>query len=283
MRSGIGGYRCVIVLFAAFALAAPASAQAPAASGGWTYSLEPYLWLAGADGTLKYDLPPSDGGDRVSADVGLAAEDISFAFMLTGVARKGEWSVIADFVTLDMDSDASEVTSVDFSGPGGQLEATASVDASGGTSLTGMEWEVAAGYTVARGAASWLDLVGGVRYLTIDAETAWLLEAEVVGPGPGQVFARSGSVAKRVELWDGIVGLRGALALGGGDWFIPFHLDVGAGSSALTWQAVAGLAYRFGWGDLHLAYRHLSYDTDGDKLLQNVTFSGPGIGARFRF
>jgi hypothetical protein len=283
MRSELGGRWCAVVLLVAFALAAPASAQGPAAGGGWTFTLEPYLWLAGADGTLKYNLPDGGGGGGVGANVGLSVNDLSFAFMLTGEARKRDWCVFGDFVTLNMDSNASEVTSVDFAGPGGQVEATVSVDAGGGTSLTGMEWELAAGYTVARGNASSLDLIAGVRYLTIEAETAWHLDAEIIGPGPGQVFQRSGSVSKRVDLWDGVVGLRGALGLGGGDWSIPFLVDVGTGSSELTWQAVAGLAYRFGWGDLHLAYRYLSYDSNVDKLLQNVTFSGPGLGARFRW
>jgi hypothetical protein len=44
-----------------------------------------------------------------------------------------------------------------------------------------------------------------------------------------------------------------------------------------------GVAYAFGWGDVVLAYRTLSYDQSDDKLLQNFRFSGPAIGATFRF
>ena len=32
-------------------------------------------------------------------------------------------------------------------------------------------------------------------------------------------------------MWDGIVGVRGAVGLGdSGDWFLPYYLDIGAGN-----------------------------------------------------
>lgn len=280
MQSSSRGRHRVAAYLLGIACAVPAFAQDAASGTGWTFAVEPYLWLAGVDGTLKYDLPPGGGG---GADVGLTLEDLSFAFMLNGEARKGKWSVFADAAYVDIDSNNSEVTSIRFAGPGGQVEATVDVDAGGGTSITGTEVALAGGYTVARGSASSLDVFAGARYFTLEASTSWFLDAEVTGPGPGQVFARSGTVSKRVNLWDGIVGLRGALSFGGGRWYVPVYLDAGTGSSALTWQAVAGLAYRFSWGDLHLAYRYLAYDMDDDKLLQDVSLSGPAFGARFRF
>jgi hypothetical protein len=47
-------------------------------------------------------------------------------------------------------------------------------------------------------------------------------------------------------------------------------------------------AYSWNWGDVglvyrHLVYRHLAYDMGDDKLLQNVEFSGPALGAAFHF
>ena len=46
---------------------------------------------------------------------------------------------------------------------------------------------------------------------------------------------------------------------------------------------MVGVGYTFGWGDLLLAWRNLSYDEGGDKLLQNFRFTGPAFGATFRF
>jgi hypothetical protein len=280
MQTGSRSRRGVAAYLVAIACTVPALAQDVAPPSGWAFAIEPYLWLAGVDGTLKYDVPPGGGG---GAEVGLTIEDLSLAFMLNGEARKGKWSVIADFAYVDIDSSSSEVTSVRFAGPGGRVEAVVEVDAGGGTSITATEVALAGGTTVARGSASWLDVIAGVRYFTLEGSTSWVLESEVTGPGPGQTFARSGTVSKRAELWDGIVGLRGALGLGEGRWTVPVYVDIGAGSGALTWQVVAGLAYRFSWGDLHLAYRHLAYDMGDDELLQDFSVSGAAAGARFRF
>lgn len=281
MHGALGCGRYLRVILVVLALPLPGLAQAPAAGGGWTFAVEPYLWAAGVDGTLRYELPPGDGAS--ATEIGLSLEDLSFAFMLTGEARKGDWAVVADFLYLDMESEAGAVKSVEFSEPGATVTVDATVDAGTTTDLVGTEWQLAGSYTLARGGVSSLDLVGGVRYLTIQATTAWRLATEIPGPEAGQVLERTGNVSKRVEQWDGVVGIRGALGLGTGRWTLPFYLDVGTGSTELTWQAVAGVAYRFAWGDLHLAYRWLTYDIGDEKLLQRVTFSGAGLGARLRF
>jgi hypothetical protein len=277
-RTGLTG--SLAAVFAALCLAVGSMAAAQQAPSGWTLSLEPYLWLAGADGTLRFELPPLEGGGN--ADVGLSAEDLSFAFMLTGEARKGDWSVVADVVYVDFDSEAAEVKSVSFAGPGGAVAVDVGADTGTSGTLTGTEWSLAAGYTLARGAASSFDVVAGVRFLTIEATVDWRLAAEVQGPGAGQSFGREGSLARDADLWDGVVGVRGSLGVGGGRWFVPFYADVGAGSSELTWQAVAGLGYHFAWGDVRLAWRTITYNLGDDDLLQSVTFSGTGIGVRFR-
>jgi hypothetical protein len=40
---------------------------------------------------------------------------------------------------------------------------------------------------------------------------------------------------------------------------VPWYFDCGAGDSRYTWQVMAGAGYRFGWGDVSVAYRHLDY------------------------
>jgi hypothetical protein len=64
---------------------------------------------------------------------------------------------------------------------------------------------------------------------------------------------------------------------------MPYYLDIGSGSSTLTWQGFLGVAYAFKWGDAVFGYRRLYYDQSDDKLLQNFRFSGPSLGASFRF
>ena len=54
-------------------------------------------------------------------------------------------------------------------------------------------------------------------------------------------------------------------------------------SSSLTWQGMLGIAYSWKWIEARLAYRHLYYDQKGDKLVQDMRFSGPALGVTFRF
>ena len=46
---------------------------------------------------------------------------------------------------------------------------------------------------------------------------------------------------------------------------------------------MAGIGYAFKWGEALLNYRHLYYDQGSDKLVQELEFSGPALGVRFRF
>ena len=127
-------------------------------------------------------------------------------------------------------------------------------------------------------------MIGGVRYLGIDVSTDWHLSATISGPGVGQTFPVTGNVLEHADLWDAIIGVRGRISLDdAGKWSVPYYLDVGTGSSTSTWQGMTGLAYTYGWGDVLLAYRHLSYDQKNDQLIQNLSCSGPMFGATFRF
>ena len=275
--------RVGLALMTLVTISLPAYAEEPVHADKWTFAVRPYLWAPSITGTLKYDVPPTGDG---AANVDFAAyvlENLNMALMLTVEARKGDWSVLTDVVYLDVESGDAEVKSVSFTGPGGLVEVSAGANLDTKATLRGVLWELAGACTVARGGNSSLDLLAGFRYLGLEAGTDWQLSGSITGPGPGQSFARSGSASARVDLWDGIIGVRGRVGLGDSRWGIPYYLDVGAGTSALTWQGVAGIDYRFHWGDLQLSYRHLYYDMEGDKLLQNVSFSGPAIGVNFRF
>jgi len=272
-----------LALMTLMAIAIPAYAVEPAPADKWTFAVRPYLWAPGISGTLKYDIPPSGGG---GASVDLSSyvlQNLNMALMLSAEARKGDWAIVTDVVYLDVESDDSKVQSVSFSGPGGRVDVSAGADVGTKVKLSGVEWELAGAYTVARGGNSSMDVLVGFRYLGIEAKTDWRLSGTITGPGPGQSFSASGSTSDRVDLWDGIVGIRGYVGLGQSKWAIPYYLDVGTGDSALTWQGVAGIEYRYSWGDLQLLYRYTYYDMKEGKLLQNVSLGGPAIGVNFRF
>ena len=272
------------VVLALFLVLPPFAAVAQEKSGGWTFAVTPYLWLPNVNGTLRYSPPPPGsnagaGAPEVGTGPNNYLENLSAVFMLSGEARKGKWSVISDFIYLDFDSQKSSVQAVDF---GGSLVST-SLNASTKSSLTGLQWTLAGGYTLVDAPQGTLDLIGGVRYLGIEARTDWQLTGTVSGPGSGQTFPASGNISRRSNLWDGIIGVRGRVRFGESPWFMPYYLDLGSGSSKLTWQGFLGVAYGFKWGDAVFGYRRLYYDQADDKLLQNFRFSGPSFGASFRF
>ena len=272
-----------LALLALIAVSFPAYAGETAPADKWTFAVRPYLWAPGISGTLKYDVPPSGGGGATVDISSYILENLNMALMLTAEARKGDWSVLTDVVYLDVESDDSNVKSVSFAGPGGRIDVSAGADLGTKVKLKGVLWELAGGYTVARGGNSSMDVLAGFRYLGMEATTDWQLSGSITGPGSGQSFASSGNASERVDLWDAIVGIRGAVGLGDSKWAIPYYLDVGTGSSDVTWQGMAGIEYRYSWGELQLLYRYLFYDQKGDKLVQNVSSNGPALGVNFRF
>ena len=89
---------------------------------------------------------------------------------------------------------------------------------------------------------------------------------------------------KNINLYDGIVGVRGSAVLSpDGKWILPFEADIGAGNSNWTWQAYAGLGYRFDWGDVVVSFRNLSFDQSSGKTLQGLRLTGPALSATFRW
>jgi opacity protein-like surface antigen len=248
-----------------------AAAQPSAAA--WQFQVTPYIWLPRISGTFSF----TGAGGSPQVDVGVGADDylqnLDMALMLGGEARKGRWAIFTDFIYLDFSGENAAVRSV--TGPGGIVQVSANANTTAG--LKGLVWELAAAYTISHTDAATFEVLGGFRYLGLEAKVDWQLASSI------SLFPQSGSFSQKEDLLDAIVGVRGKARLGGGNWFIPYYLDIGTGSSQFTWQGMAGISYAFKWGDLLLAYRHLYYDMKDGKLLQDTSFSGPALGASFRF
>ena len=258
-------------------------------SDGWQFKLTPYLWLPTIDGTLNYPPPPGGGGSP-NFEVGPTdwLDLLNVGALIGGSARKGRFSVFSDFVYLSLTSkNDGRVVSVDdnITAPGFPvpIPISASLNLNTRTDLDGLVWMITGGYSIEQTETSTMDVFAGVRYFGIDATSSWDLSADITTPGGTVVLPAQGSIGADVDLWDGVVGLRGHFQAGDGNWSVPYYLDVGAGDSDLTWNAMVGLSREYGWGDLVIAYRHLDYDQDANGLLQGFSFSGPAIGARFSF
>jgi hypothetical protein len=269
-----------LAILAALTLCGPPVASAQTLGSQWTFSITPYLWLPNIDGTLKYSIPAGAGGSpEVRVGPNDYLEALKMVMMISGEARKDRWSMFTDFIYLDFSNEKSAVKSINFGGSHVSTSANVSTE----SSLKAAAWTLGAGYAVLPGRPVELDAFGGLRYFGLEASTNWNLAQMVTGPGGGQTFPRTGNISERGDLWDGIIGVKGRVWLGGSKWSIPYYLDVGTGSSSLTWQGMLGVAYSFNWGGVTLAYRHIYYDMGGDKLIQDMRFSGPALGVTFRF
>ena len=251
-----------------------------AAAEQWTFSITPYLWLPNINGTLKYSVPPGTGSPEVEAGPNDYLQNLQAVIMIAGEVRKDRWSVFTDLIYLDFSDEESSVKAIDF---GGSL-VNSSLNLATSSSLRGTAWTLGAGYEALTGPAS--DARRFRRSALLRARGLDQLatcECDHRRPGGGQTFPRTGGISEKVVLWDGIVGVRGRIPLGGSHWSIPYYFDIGAGSSQLTWQWLLGIDYSFKWGGVMLAYRDLYYDQKDDKLLQDLRFSGPALGVTFRF
>jgi hypothetical protein len=62
-----------------------------------------------------------------------------------------------------------------------------------------------------------------------------------------------------------------------GKWFAPYYLDIGFGESEATVQAMAGVGYSFGWGDVVAALPRLQLQVRGP--IEDLSFSGPLVAS----
>jgi hypothetical protein len=233
----------------------------------WQSEITIYGWFPSLDGDLKYDL---GGGGSVTVDTSQILDSLNFVFMGTYEGRYNKWSFGADI--LYMDVSGSENTTVNVSpGPGPGVP----VSVSAGLGLKTLVLTGVGGYDVVQTNKARLALIGGVRYLELDAD----VNLTVTGLSPTPIPA---NLSESVGILDGIIGIKGAFMLNE-HWYVPYYADIGTGDSKMTLQLFAGLGYMFHWGDIRLGYRYMEYDQDDDKFLQDLAFSGILLGVGFRF
>jgi hypothetical protein len=230
-------------------------AAEPTPKDSWQHGVVLYAWLPSLDGEFRYQ---REGGDTLTIDASQILDALQMTFMGAYEARKDKWVLLGDLIYLNLRNDKDRDT-IGYS----------NVD----MKLKGWQIGLYGGYNLYQTNRSSLDLMAGLRYLTIDTEVKLSSDLALL---PDLKLARD------ADVWDGVIGLRGRTNINE-NWFIPYYADVGAGDSDMTWQAMAGIGYQAGWGDTILVYRHLEWDQGGEKLLQNVSFSGPAIAVKFHF
>jgi hypothetical protein len=251
----------------------PAAAQT---TESWRFQGAVNLYLPDIGGTTAFPILPAGSGDAV-VDAQTIIDNLKMAFMGSFEASNGRWGLFTDVLYMDVGNTKSGFREISIGGLPIPAGANAKVD----YDLKGFGWTLAGTWHAVPDPAATLDVLAGARWLDITQTLGWDITGNVGAiPVPG----RAGTSKVELSNWDGIVGVKGRLALGADrKWFVPYYLDVGAGQSKLTWQAVGGVGYSFQWGDVVGSWRYLDYQMKSGNAIQTLTFNGPSISAVFRW
>lgn len=210
----------------------------------WEFGAEIYLWGASINGT-------TGTGSPVSIDFNDILDNLKMAGMGTFTARHDKWTFLTDVIYMDVNKKGLDLPI----GP-----ATLN-------SLGMKSWIVqpAVSYALYETDVDRFEVLVGARYISIETPISFNLL----------------NVSPSDKAWNGIVGVRGTHDFTD-KWMGTYHLDIGAGDSDLTWQGVAGLAYKFDTYAIHAGYRYLDWD-HGGKAFDDLNLGGVFAGVRFTF
>jgi opacity protein-like surface antigen len=258
--------RAIVLALGVFA-AGTVQAQATApAQPGWSLDFTPYLWGAAMEGSVGAGALPTINIDMSFSDI---LDHLDAGLMGAFEARKGRWGILLDAIYMKIEDSATATRT-----GAGPIGATASAGAL--LEVRQTTYAAAVAYRLTEGRAP-LDVVGGVRYLRIEAE------ARI----DGSFFAQSGSVQRSAEKsWaDPYVGLRLQQPFAE-RWTLAAYGDIGGFgvNSDFTWQALLGVEYEFSKTIAAKAgYRYIDVDYDKDGFAFDMAYSGLYFGLGIRF
>ena len=242
-----------LVLILSIIAVTPAMAQAPAADG-WKYTVAPYIFGAGMNGTSVV------AGQELDVDMSFSdiLSHLQFGAMGLVVARKGNWGVGGDAVWMALGANATSP---------GPIGVTGSVDMNQG----------AFSFYGVRRLAPFADLMFGGRVNTLQGNLRF--------NGPNQR-----SVDGSKTWFDPIVGVQLRTPDTGKRWHAQVYTEIGGFGvgSSFTWQIFPTVGVKISKAaSIDFGYRWLDIDySSGDNLTLfkwDVLTQGPVIGLRFTF
>jgi opacity protein-like surface antigen len=263
-----------------------ASAPPTATPSGWSFAVTPYAWLPTISSTFDATGPRGRTvSTSIDAGIGDYISDINFAAMIGAAVRYDRFSVMTDFVYLNasLTTSVSHLSTVNF-GPG-PIDIPRSQQLGTGTRLANSIWTLAGGYTLLQGDWGYLDAVAGLRMLTFNSTTNYLLTADILAPDRTIALSRGGSVGLSKTLLNGIGGITGRINIPNSKFYLPFYFDAGGGGVPFTWQIYGGLGYAAAsWVDVSAGYRYLTFQNGGSGTgVRNLSLGGAILVANFRF
>lgn len=226
---------------------------------GW--SVTPYGWLAGVNGSITTPSDPGDGGTLpplLGTELDGELEEIGFMFHAAFFGER--WMAFADSVWVNVGQGARLNL--------GPIPTGSRVDAT----IDGNVYTLAAGYRLTDWPRSSLAVYAGGRHYGIEAR----IEASG-GLLPGTIV----SAADR-SFTDAVIGLKWSQALGR-RWHLSASADLGFGESDTSGEIAATLAYRLSTVSVIGGYRYLVLDAGSADYDVDLSMFGPMIGVGLRF
>ncbi|HEY2473764.1 MAG TPA: hypothetical protein VGI19_03090 [Candidatus Cybelea sp.] len=294
-------WACAVLALTIAGATAQARAQetapepAPAASptlmdreydGNTHITLAPYIWAPSLKIDYQFSVPtarrvlhrpPRFIAASVTVTPQQYVANLNSAAMFAVDARKGDADFFGDLIYVNATASASAFSTITL-GRAGRIviPATFSTD----LHLSSAIWEVAAGYTVARGHDADLTAFAGLRQFPVNVTLSYNVTV-----GRRGLIAPSGTLTDDEYTSDIIAGLKGRAFFGGEHWFVPYYADIGTGVtiSNQSWQAMGGAGYEFNHGQTLVAtYRALNYNSfPPNRHVQRLSLGGPLLGYTF--
>jgi hypothetical protein len=252
---------------------APSRLCAQEISDDWQFGAAIYGWLPDIGGHTS--LPLADSS--IDVDVSTILDHLEMTAQGGFEVQKGHWGAFTDVVYLDVGESKSQTRQLEIGGNPLPAGVTARAD----FDLKTLFVTLAGSYRVVASPETTFDVVAGARLASLKQELDWEFTGNFgsIVPPP-----RTGTREISVDQWDAIVGVRGQFRLGAEHkWVVPYYFDIGTGDSDMTLQAVVGLGYAFGWGDVDLVWCYVDYDLKANGPIEDLNFSGPALGAKFRW
>ena len=227
-------------------------------SDAWRFAVTPYLWLVNINGSVYYDDTRLGHANLTSSEL---LSSLNAAGMVTLEAHKGRLGLAADLVYSKISSQNSTIRGA--------------VDLGSKTSVEQGIYTVAGTYTVHNSPSAYVDALVGLRVMDMRTSTAIAVAGAPLGL----------TKSKNITTTDPIVGLKGRMRLGASDYFVPFYLDVGGGSSntEVTSQQMIGVGRAFAWGDTTLGIKNLYYKQKANSVTTDQSLYGVTLGVTFKF
>jgi hypothetical protein len=224
----------------------------------WRFNVTPYLWLVNINGSVYYDDTQIGRADLKSGEL---LSHLNAAGMITLEAHKGRFGLAADLVYSKISAQDSPMRGA--------------IDLGSKTTVEQGIYTVGATYTLHNSPTAYVDALAGVRVLDLRTSTA----IDVQGTSRGLTKSKS------ITITDPIIGLKGRVQLGSSDYFVPFYIDVGGGSSntEVTSQQMIGVGRAFSWGDTTLGVKNLYYKQKTNNVTTDQSLYGVTLGVTFKF